>query len=65
MLNDKKQRFFEALVQQRPYMTCEDCPCITGCKKLPEEDGRISCDLLLYLYVEYNETENFEKYLTK
>lgn len=63
MLN-KFERFSEALRQQKPYMTCEDCPCVDGCRKLSEDDGRISCDLLLYLYVEHNETENFEKYLT-
>ena len=60
-MKEKLNRFNEAL-QQAERGCCIDCPCGIGCNKLSEEDTT-SCETILFLYVEYGETENFEKYL--
>ena len=62
-MKDKLRRFNNAL-EQAKQENCFYCPCAKGCDKISEEDNT-PCETVLFLYVEYGETEDFSKYLTK
>jgi hypothetical protein len=59
-MKEKAERFKEALKQYHCSL-CEFCPCQNGCYELPEHG--VSCEDVLFFYVETGETENFSKYL--
>lgn len=61
VMDREKKKRFDNVLAQKDCDFCYRCMCYEGCQSLPDENP-LTCDDILFIYLETGETENFEKF---